>query len=221
MLDGSLKNVILKIEKEKGMLERMGFLSAAENRGSFFKRIALLFPPLDPRYKAIERAYNCAKDAFRGVNREGGERYFEHIRAVVLILIDYLRVNDYRIIIAALLHDIVEDIPSWTIDRVRLEFGEFVARLVEYLTKPSKEEYSSKEERDLIYHSRFRFAPRNFFLIKLADRLHNILTLGVCTPEKQQRKITETRMHYLPFAEKHLIFYHELIEAIERFQTSA
>lgn len=91
-------------------------LAGAGNRVIFFRIISGFFPTMDPRYKAIEMAYQDAKDAFREKYREGGERYFEHIRAVALILILYLRVRDYELIIAALLHDIVEDIPSWTIN---------------------------------------------------------------------------------------------------------
>lgn len=197
------------------MLARMEFLKAAENKESFFRRISYFYPTLDPRYQLIQRAYNDAKDAFRGLYRDDQEtRYFEHIRVVTLILIDYLRVTDHEMIIAALLHDIVEDIPSWTIGRVRAEFGERVAFLVEYLTKPPKHEYTSKEERDRAYHSRFLFAPREFFLLKLADRFHNMITLWNCDGEKRKRKIEETRNHYLPHAEKHLILYHELLEAI-------
>jgi len=193
----------------------MTFLKAAENRDSFFRRIARFFPPLDHRYKLIERAYNDAKDAFREIYREDGTRYFEHLRAVALILIEYLRVKDYRLIVAALLHDIVEDSSYWTIDRVRAEYGDEVALLVAWLTKPSKEEFESKEARDEMYHGRFRFAPRDFFLIKLADRLHNIISLWACNAEKRARKIAETSAYYLPYAEEHLILYHELLEALE------
>lgn len=198
------------------MLERMSFLKAAENRESFFRRIAQLYPTLDPRYRLIEKAYNDAKDAFRGIFREDGEtRYFEHIRSVVLILVDYLRVSDHEVIIAGLLHDIVEDKPEWTIERVKKEYGERVALLVEYLSKPAKSEYPNPEEREHVYHSRFEFAPREFFLIKLADRYHNVSTLWSCTKAKRIRKVEETRRYYLPFAEKHQILIHELEEALE------
>lgn len=196
------------------MLERLPSLLAPENRESFFKRIALIFPTLDPRYKAIEKAYKDAKDAFREDIREGGVRYFEHLRGVALILL-YLRVTDYELIIAALLHDIVEDHPEiWSLERVRREFGERVALLVEYLTKPPESEYRTKEDRDHVYHCRFCIAPRDFFLIKLADRLHNVLTLDSCSPEKRQRKIIETWRYYMPFAEEHFILYYELEEAL-------
>ncbi len=194
------------------------FLSDAENRESFFARIARYYPRSDFRYQLIEKAYNCVKDAFRGKEREGGERYFEHIRAVALFLIVYLRVKDYRLIIAALLHDIVEDIPSWTIERVRLEFGSYVAMLVEYLSKPSEKEFPDKKERNHVYHGRFKFAPRDFFLVKLCDRLHNILTLVFCSKEKRDRKIEETRIHYLPYAEEHLILLHEIESAVSEIE---
>lgn len=190
-------------------------LKEAENRETFFRRIASFLPPMDPRYKLIEKAYNAAKDAFRDKEREEGGRYFEHLRATALILIDYLRVRDYILIIVALLHDIVEDNPSWTIERVRLEFGDEVALLLDYCSKPSENDYS-KEEGLRVYHARFEYAPRNFFLIKLSDRLHNMLTIWKCTPEKITRKIEETRRHYLPYAEKHVILIHELEEAIKK-----
>lgn len=188
--------------------------SGSENRETFFARIVLFFPILDPRYLAIERAYNAAKDAFREIKREGGQRYFEHLRAVALILIVHLRVKNHNIIIAALLHDLVEDCPEWTIQRVRAEFGDEVALLVDFLTKhkfPGK----TDEECAAIYHERFRFAPREFFLIKLADRLHNLITLWACSPEKRRRKIAETRAHYLFWAEEHCILIHEIEGAIE------
>lgn len=198
------------------MLNRLrGMLTPAGNRETFFKRIAEFYPRLDHRYISIERAYNIAKEAFHEDKRDDGERYFEHLRAVALIVL-YLRVTDYEMIIAALLHDIVEDHPKeWPIERVEKEFGRRVAWLVQYCTKPSLEECGSKEEQDRIYHRRFIEATREFFLIKLADRLHNVLTLGTCKLEKRKRKVAETEQFYMPHAEKHFILYYELKEALE------
>lgn len=202
------------------VIEKMPFLRAAENRESFFKRIAFFLPRSDWRFKEIERAYDVAKDAFRGKFRDNGEeRYFEHLRAVALILVEYLRVKDHELIIAALIHDIVEDIPYWTIERVRLEFGERVAHLVDYMSKPPLKDYASKELRNKAYHDRFAFAPREFFILKLADRFHNVVTIGDCAPEKRKRKIQETRLYYLPYAERHLILLHELEEALARAES--
>lgn len=200
--------------KQVRRMRGMDFLTASENRESFFRRVAHHYPTLDPRYQKIERAYNDAKDAFRGKLRDDGKtRYFEHIRAVALILLEYLRIKDPDIIVTALLHDIVEDKDKWTIDRVRNEYGDQVAYLMQYVTKPP--EYSDKVIRDMVYHQRFDGAPRKFFLIKLADRFHNISTLWSCTEEKRRRKIEETRRFYLPYAERELILLHELEEVLE------
>lgn len=196
------------------IVNSMTFLSQAENRETFFKRVGIFFPTLDTRFQEIEKAYSTSKDAFRGIKREGGDRYFEHLRAVALILIVHLRIKDHKLIIAALLHDIVEDVPSWNINRVKTQFGTDVALLVEWLTKPPTEKFNSKGERDRVYHERFALAPREFFFIKLADRLHNVITLDKCSPEKRTRKIEETKRYYLPFAESHLILLHELEEAV-------
>lgn len=192
-------------------------VNEAGDREKFFKLIAIYYPPSDERYKLIEKAYNDAKDAFRGKFRDGGERYFEHLRAVALIVIEYLRVNDYEMIIAALLHDIVEDIPSWTIERIRETYGSRVAMLVDYMTKP-KRKFKVKTECEHAYHQRFINAPRDFFLLKLADRIHNLLTLWSCAKEKRLRKINETIHHYLPYAEKHFILFHEFKAIIEELQ---
>ena len=198
---------------------QMSFLNDSENRETFFRRISYLFPTLDKRYQLIEKAYGDAKDAFRGISREGGERYFEHLRAVALILMERLRVTDHKLIIAALLHDIVEDCPEWTIERVKLEYNEDIALLVEWMSKPDIKEFGGdKEARNRMYHDRFKNAPREFFLIKLSDRLHNLLTLWDCDDAKRQRKILETRIHYLPFAEEHYILLHEIESALRELE---
>jgi hypothetical protein len=128
---------------------RMPFLSGAENRDTFFRRVAKFLPELDPRYQGICKAYEIAKDAFREIERDGGERYFEHLRAVALILLEYLEIEDYEVVIAALLHDIVEDKPEWDIQRIRNEFGDRVALLVSYLSQPGPDEFCKEDSRCL------------------------------------------------------------------------
>lgn len=191
-------------------------LSSAQNKETFFRKVAAFYPTLDPRYKAIERAYKAAKDTFREDVREDGVRYFEHLRAVALILM-YLQVSDFEQIIAALLHDIVEDHPElWSLDRIREEFGPRVAWLVEYYTKPPLVLCITKEEQDRWYHARFEHAPREFFLGKLSDRFHNVLTLNACPLDKRIRKVAETREYYMPYAREHFILYYELEDALSR-----
>lgn len=195
-------------------------MEKAGNRDDFFSIISRIYPSLDPRYKLILKAYNVAKDTFRHKKRESGERYFEHLRAVTLILIIYLGITDYISICAALLHDIVEDFPKlWSIERIRDEFGDEIALLVQYMTKPGKDEFKDEKDRLEAYHLRFEQAPLAFFFIKLADRLHNILSLGYCNAAKRKRKILETEIHYLPYARKHHILYYDLVQALQAVKT--
>ncbi|MEK7569174.1 MAG: HD domain-containing protein [Patescibacteria group bacterium] len=194
--------------------------SKEESRKAFFKRVSLFLSAEDPRYKEIEKAYDCAERALEGKFRDGGERSFSHSRATALILIACSRVRDYHLIIAGLLHDIVEDCPEWTVELVEQKFGAYVAMLIGYLTRPPRWKFVSREVYGRAYHLQFRFAPRDFFLIKLADRLHNMTTLGPCSHAKQIRQIEETRKYYLPYAKKYRILVREIEEALDQAEAN-
>jgi GTP pyrophosphokinase len=198
------------------MLDRVRTLFETHtDRAAFFAPIGRSFPPGGREYELIEKAYNIATDAFRQESREGGERYFEHLRAVALVVMQHLRIKDAPMIAAALLHDLVEDVYEWTHDRVRLEFGDEVAELVWWVTKPHVNEYDGdKEARNRVYHENLRRAPRNAIVIKLADRLHNVMTLGSTPDAKQVRKVRETQDFYLPLAECHTLLIHEIEDAL-------
>lgn len=194
-------------------------LTGHRDRNSFMGIVLRYYPPDDERYKQIEKAYCIAKESFRGIERDGGERYFEHLRCVALIIMVHLRIRDTNVIIAALLHDIIEDIEGWTYDRVRDTFGEEVAILVWYVTKPKVVEFGGdKRARDRRCHENFLHAPRGSIIIKLADRLHNLLTLWETTEEKRTRKIQETQDFYLAFAEREIVLIHELEEILSELQ---
>lgn len=206
-----VKQSATNIAIERWTKEHMPFLMAAENRETFFRRVAGFLPELDPGHRAIRKAYDTTKDVFRDVRRDSGERYFEHLRGVALIDLEYLEIRDYEIIVAGFLHDIVEDKPKeWSIQRIRNEFGDRVALLIQYLSQPKESEFASKQDAEDAYHARFEFAPRDFFVIKLADRLHNLLTLGTRPRHKQIAKIKETEQFYMPYARRHLILLPEL-----------
>lgn len=135
-------------------------------------------------------AYVLAKYGHRGQTRDGGERYFDHPRAVADIIIRDLNILiDWRIIVTALLHDVWEDswiLSEWLTERI---FGPEVTRWIKFLTK----------EPGIDYHDRLK-SPWQVKLIKLCDRLHNLRSLGSCTEEKQQKQIAETRVVYVPLA---------------------
>jgi len=197
-------------------------LSASETKKTFFKRIERLYSKYSKEYRFIERAYDDAEEAFRDKNREGGDEYFTHLRAVALILIDYLyiferidlKIPAYQVIAAALLHDVIEDCPKWTLERIFRDYNEAVALLLDYVSKRPKTEFASIEEQRKFYHDRFVNAPFEFFLLKLPDRLHNQMTLWCCDKEKISFKIYETKEYYIPWAKKLGILAHELEETV-------
>jgi GTP pyrophosphokinase len=134
---------------------------------------------------------------------------------------EHLRIKDADIIAAALLHDLVEDVGDWSHDRVRLEFSNDIAQLVWWLSKPPVAEYSGdKEARNRAYHENLRRAPREAVAIKLADRLHNVLTLWATPNEKQIRKVRETQDFYLPLAECFTLLIHEIEDALREVMDS-
>lgn len=198
---------------------KLGFLrSASENREMFFTRIGEIFPPTDARYKLIEKAYDIAKDAFEKVYRDAGVRYFEHLRAVTLIVVVYMRVRDENIIAAALLHDIIEDRKEWPFERVVRNFGEEIATLVWWLSKRDAPGFT-KEEIDRNYHTQLQGAPRGAIIIKMADRLHNLMTIWGQDVARINRKISETLNFILPLAERHMILLHELEDILDLLES--
>ncbi len=196
--------------------EIVALLQVGQTKEAFFLRISTIYPILDWRYKLIEKAYDDAEVAFKEKYRDSGELYFEHLRVVAMILIEWLYVTDYRLIVAALLHDIIEDCPHWPVEKLQKEYGDEIAELVAWMTKPDVALCGgSKEEVERVYHDRFVYAPRKFFIIKMADRLHNLITLWVgYRPEKRALKVLQTRICYLPWARKHLILHREMDEAL-------
>lgn len=204
------------------MLERIRkIFSQYVDRVAFFGIIGRFFPKFSPEYKLIGDAYDTALKEFEGKYRESDEPYFEHLRCVALILLVHLRVRDANAIAAALLHDIMEDIPGWDQDRLALKFNAEISRLVFWVSKPDIALYGGdKEARNRDYHHKLSNAPRLAVLIKLADRLHNVMTLWASEIDKRKRKVRETQDFYLPLAEAHTVLIHELEDAVQEVMKS-
>jgi GTP diphosphokinase / guanosine-3',5'-bis(diphosphate) 3'-diphosphatase len=152
--------------------------------------------------RALERAFEVAERAHEGQVRKSGEPFIEHPLAVAGILAD-LRL-DTTTLIAALLHDTVED-TEITLERLEEEFGGEVTRVVDGLTKLDKLEFRTRELAQAENVRKMIVAMAGdirVLLIKLADRLHNMRTLGALAPQKQRRIATETLEIYAPLANR-------------------
>lgn len=150
----------------------------------------------------VRRAYALATIAHSGQYRQSGEPYIDHPVAVASILLE-LRL-DAESIAASLLHDVVED-TGVQLDVLRTYFNASIAHLVDGVTKLSGLEHKSKEELQAGSYRKLIIAtaddPR-VILIKLADRLHNMRTLGATPPNKQKRVARETLDIYAPLANR-------------------
>jgi guanosine-3',5'-bis(diphosphate) 3'-pyrophosphohydrolase len=148
------------------------------------------------------RAYRAAADAHAGQMRQTGDPYIVHPLAVAEILAGYGL--DCRTIAAALLHDTVED-TDLTLERLRKEFGDEVAMLIDGVTKLDKIKFSSREEASAATIRKMAVAmakDMRVLLIKLADRTHNIRTMDPLPEAKQQRVASETLDVYAPIAHR-------------------
>jgi GTP diphosphokinase / guanosine-3',5'-bis(diphosphate) 3'-diphosphatase len=150
----------------------------------------------------LETAFRFASERHRGQNRVSGEPYMMHPLMVTRQLADMNM--DMVCLQTGLLHDVVED-TSATIEQVRAKFGEEVARCVDGVTKLSKLGLASREERQAESVRKMLLAmveDIRVILVKLADRLHNMRTLGSLPPEKQLRIAQETIDIYAPIAHR-------------------
>ncbi|MFL4495961.1 RelA/SpoT family protein [Streptomyces sp. VTCC 41912] len=148
----------------------------------------------------LSKAYQRAESSHRGQTRKSGEPYITHPLAVTLILAELGA--ETTTLTASLLHDTVED-TDMTLDQVRTEFGAEVCYLVDGVTKLEKVDYGAAAEPETF--RKMLVATGNdvrVMSIKLADRLHNMRTLGVMRPEKQARIAGVTRDVLIPLAER-------------------
>ena len=150
----------------------------------------------------IVTAYELAAQAHQGQVRKTGDHFITHPLAVALILAQYGL--DAATLEAALLHDTVED-TELTLEQIRSNFGETVARLIDGVTKLDRLDYSNREQAQAATIRKMVVAMAQdvrVLLIKLVDRLHNMRTVGALRREKQERVATETLDIYTPLAHR-------------------
>lgn len=153
----------------------------------------------------IDKAFETANSFHEGQLRRSGEPYIIHPIAVANILVDLGM--DYQSIVAALLHDVVED-TDYTIEQLTEEFGEDVAILVDGVTKLGKVQLNSRETKEEQQAENVRkmllamSKDIRVIIVKLADRLHNMRTLEFVDPQKQRDKALETLEIFAPISHR-------------------
>lgn len=154
----------------------------------------------------IHAAFELAREAHKSQKRKTGEPYILHPIAVAQIAATELNL-DANPVIAAFLHDVVED-TEYTLEDIRSRFGDDVAFLVRVVTKQKKERYAVSKQVDN-YRQMLNSVQYDIraLLVKLADRLHNMRTLSSMRPDKQMKIAGETDYFYAPLANR-LGLYH-------------
>lgn len=158
--------------------------------------------------------YERLEDDFKYIFRQSGAPYMSHLHAVVVILVVHMEIRDMNAILGGLFHDVLEEVSLvWSVERIREMYNDVLAEYVVALTK-------SDGVGDA-YHRTFMVLEWVIGAIKLADRFHNVLTLFYCSVEKQQRKIAETIVFYLPVSIGRDILHPEIHYAIKFAQCMA
>ena len=155
----------------------------------------------------IQKAFEFANEAHKGVRRRSGDPYILHPIAVAKIVVSTIGLG-YKSIVAALLHDVVED-TAYNIDDIRNLFGERVATLVEGLTKiKTVLDNEDKARRKSMQAENFKRILLTLnddvrvVLIKLADRLHNCRTIEFVSEHKRKKILSETMFVFIPLAHR-------------------
>ena len=155
----------------------------------------------------IQKAFDFANEAHKGVRRRSGEPYIIHPIAVAKIVVTNIGLG-YKSIVAALLHDVVED-TDYTVDDLRSLFGDKVATLVEGLTKiKTVLDNEDKAQQKSIQAENFKRILLTLnddvrvVLIKLADRLHNCRTIEFMPEHKRDKILSETMFVFIPLAHR-------------------
>ena len=152
--------------------------------------------------KIIRKAFKTSMDAHEGMRRKSGEPYIFHPLAVARICVDEIGLGTTSIV-AALLHDVVED-TDWTTNDIERDFGKKIARIIDGLTKISGVfEHGSSQQAENFRKMLLTLSEDvRVILVKLADRLHNMRTLGSMPVNKQYKIASETIFLYAPLAHR-------------------
>lgn len=184
-----------------------GNLSDSQDRSAELRAYAALHEQLKTRFSSeqladVSRAFVLAREAHADQKRSSGEPYITHPVAVAAIV--FSMKLDHKSVMAALLHDVLEDTPVSRESLVE-KFGEEVTHIVDGVSKLSHLKFRSKAEAQAESFRKMLLAmvtDIRVIMIKLADRLHNMRTIGALRPEKRRRIGKETLEVYAPIASR-------------------
>ncbi|HHB79208.1 MAG TPA: bifunctional (p)ppGpp synthetase/guanosine-3',5'-bis(diphosphate) 3'-pyrophosphohydrolase, partial [Saprospiraceae bacterium] len=169
---------------------------------AYAKLLEAIRPKMDNEDRLnIQKAFELAKEAHKDQRRKSGEPYITHPISVAIICAEEIELGPTAVI-AALLHDVVED-TAISLEELRQEFGDKIATIVDGLTKLDSNHTSKSPQAE-----NFRKVLRTLLvdvrvvLIKIADRLHNMRTIGSMPKHKQQKIAAETKYIYIPLAHR-------------------
>lgn len=189
----------------------------AKGKKKFLDLVAKSFPRHTDEYLKIERAFQETARTLEGRYRTGEEdAELCHPVAVAVLLMEHLEVRSPRRIVSALLHDNLEDFPKeWTFARIERDYGFDVAVNVWVVSKPRLATFGGdKESRDEFFREQLALGDREQKILKLSDRLHNLVTIWPKGDVKRTRKVGETRKFYIPrLAVPEQVLVEELEEA--------
>ena len=198
--DTSTTEVPVSGRSMRSRLARMGTRAPTTNPvlEPLFRSVRASHPKAD--LALLERAYTVAEQMHGTQMRKSGDPYITHPLAVTTILADIGMTEPT--LVAALLHDTVEDTP-YTLEQLRADFGDEVAEMVDGVTKLDKVQYGETAEAETIRKMIVAMARDiRVLVIKLADRLHNMRTLRYLRAETQERKARETLDIFAPLAHR-------------------
>ncbi len=156
----------------------------------------------EEQIEKVRRAYEFGAHAHSGQLRQSGEPYIQHPLEVANILAEMHM--DHDTLVAAMLHDVIEDTETGK-EKISTEFGDEVATIVDGLSKLTQIEFESHAEKQASNFQKMLMAMADdirVILVKLADRLHNMRTLGALAPVKRRRIARETLDIYAPIAQR-------------------
>ena len=198
VLSGSLTDVTTRLLGQSSPTTSPAASPSDRSLGAFEQQLSYYLH--DTQILQVKRAYFFAEQAHYGQVRRSGEPYVTHPLAVARVLAGMHM--DHQSLMAALLHDTIED-TGVTKDDISAQFGEEVAELVDGVSKLTHIEFDSLELKQAENFQKMALAMARdirVILVKLADRLHNMRTLGVLSREKSKRIALETLDIYAPIA---------------------